>query len=675
MSRRSIIRLLLALLALLASIASVVWWHSPAREARERLEAARASESTPRLRDALCAAPVDEPASTARASAVEAQPLVATIVAPKDGVEVRVVLRSNGEPVRGARVRGLGLLERSESPYGERVLPVGVLDPEAELADTPVYVTDEAGMTRVPRSSLPADYSASVDGLWGKSYFSDGDKGPFTIELEPDASVRVQVVDADGRAAPGFPVALSCESSLRDDHWSAFTNSTGWIEVRHWSAAVQKCLAPEEACLRAVILARDDESIPRLFFDAARGSSEPLKLMLPPLGRVAVRARSLDGLPLLAEDLHLSRPEDVGELGLPQFGLEVFEPDDNEPAAAVFERVGLGIDVCASTWHTGFKAVHVVGRGPARVGETATIDLVVEEPLPIVLGRLVDPDGRPLASHEAKMTWPSSNDAASTLTKDFETNVDGRFRVSVGRRAGAWGPAADRVRFEYRDAMGLRHRGWPKLAEMLGPRENDLGDVRFAPMRELARGVVLDERGQPLSNPDVFVDVHGPSNEDLRFEAHIDIHEHADGSFEVFGEHLPARDLRWEIAASAQGYERSESSAFTPGARDSRLQLGLGGTLEGNVEFVPAGYAYSKVVLLRAPKGDPERTDELHCRLDDQGHFRFCASRPGTFTLKAIGGHDQLVTLDGLELVGGKACDDPRLLKIVVTTPDGRWHR
>lgn len=306
----------------------------------------------------------------------------------------------------------------------------------------------------------------------------------------------------------------------------------------------------------------------------------------------------------------------------------------------------------------------------------ATLELVVAHPLPILTGRLIDPNGRPLASQEAKFWSPKlKGDLAVIAARDFLTNVDGRFRVPVAVRAGPWYFGAQ-IQFEYTDTSGIRHRARPQLGETLGPIENDLGDVRFAPMSELARGVVLDERGQPLANPDVHVDVHGPSNEDLRFEAHIDIHEHADGSFEVFGERLPARDLRWEIAASALGYERSESSPFTPGARDLRLHLGLGGTLQGNVEFVPPGYGYSnRVVVLRAPTGDSERTEELHCLLDDQGQFRFCASRPGTFTLKAIGGHDQLVTLDGLELVSGQACTDPRLAKLVVSTRDGRWHR
>ncbi len=627
----------------------------------------------------LVPSPVSAPLSpdvpqSERASAVEAKPIVAVAVAPKDGVEVCVVLSSSGAPVSGARVRGLGLLEHSERDDVRRELAVGVLDPEAELADTPIYVTDEAGVTRVPRTSLPAEYSASVDGWWGKSYFSDSEKGPFTIELEPDASVRVQVVDASGAAAPGFPVALSCESSLRDDHWSAFTDARGWIEVRHWAAAVQSCLAAEEACLRAVILARDDASIPRVVFDAARGSSEPLKLVLPPLGRVAVRARGPNGEPLLAEDVQLARPDDVGTLGLPGFGHEVFEPDVNEPEAAIFERVGLGMELCASSWRTGFQPAHVVGRGPQSAGEMATLELVVEHPLPILTGRLIDSHGRPLASQEAKFWSPKlKGDLAVIAARDFLTNVDGRFRVPVAVRAGPWYSGAQ-IQFEYSDTSGIRHRARPQLGETLGPMENDVGDVRFAPMSELARGVVLDERGQPLANPDVFVDVHGPSNEDLRFEAHIDIHEHADGSFEVFGEHLPARDLRWEIAASALGYERSESSAFMPGARDLRLQLGLGGTLQGNVEFVPPGvnYRYHVVVVRADEVRDQEPMKELACSLDDKGHFHFGASRPGTFTLKAIGGYQKSVTLEGLELVSGQVCTDPRLAKIVVIASDGR---
>lgn len=603
---------------------------------------------------------------SARTNAVADLPPRGVKVAPEDAVELRVVLASSGAPVSGALVRGLGLLEPSQEPDPHVQLAVGVLDPEARLEGTPSYVTDARGIARVPKRSLPADYSASAGELWGKTYCSDGVAPPFTIELEPDATVRVHVVDAHGRAAGRQELALGCASSPRDELWSALTDDEGFLLVRHVAAAAQKCLDPEEVVVRPVLL-EHDEVVPVLVLDPRATVPESRELTLPKLGRVEVAVRARDGRPLAADGVVLARPEDLATWGGPKSEASVWRPDSVERGLAVFEGVGLGVDVCACVEGLGRERVHVLGRSSEAPDGVARIELVVDEPWPVLTGRLLDVAGRPLCDVEASWRAPAGGGCVLYLGADsFRTDVNGRFRLLHRGSLEISELWARDVRVEWLDRDGVRHGLRPALPKRLSDGENELGDLRFAPTRVVARGVVLDAGGAAIADEGTtpwFTPIDG---HDSGFASSTDVHRKPGGEFEVFSECLAEH---WRVQTRAPGFEETETLEFDAGANGLRVVLGAGGSIRGRLVLEP-GVASERVGVhvLRTDGGEHA---PVYLPIAEDGSFRFGASRSGTFTLVVEhAAWGTLVELAGLVLEGDGDCTDPRVASIRVAAPE-----
>ncbi|MBI5364137.1 MAG: hypothetical protein HZA53_13235 [Planctomycetes bacterium] len=614
-----------------------------------------------------------------RANAVTAPPEDrGVIVRAEDGVVVRVVLASSGAPVPGARVRGLGLLERRKEPDADAPLPVGVLDPEAELGDTPVYVTDAAGTTRVPKKSLPADYSATAGELWGKAYVSDSVAPPFTIELVPDATVRVQVVDAHGKPRARQEVALGCASAPRDDFWSALTDDRGFVEIRHAAALAAKCLGANEAVLRPVLFARD-ELLPHVALDIERGLATPEQLVLPPLGRVEVTIRTPDGAPLLADDVVLSRAEDEGYDGQPRWDADLLRPDSVDGARAVFEDIGLGVELRASSREVAFRPVHVLGTGPRHDDETVRLQITVDRARPVLTGRLLDPQGTPLRRVRAwLLEGRIFDETASEYVADpelrskecFETDLEGRFRVRSGLLRD---PRIDdrlRVRIVYRGADG-RHELDTRLPSTLESPEHSLGDLRFAPKRPIGRCRVYDERGSTLVDARLrarFLNTEGVNEEWWVDPSWVRVEG---GARELSAEF---RGQRVMVVADAPGYEASEPVELVPNGPELRIVLGSGGWAVAKL-LGKSGFELDRCVpMFVRPEFDLEKqlrrgiALQSNCARDADGALRFAAARAGRFDFVVLDAREGSVLerIGGIEFRSGVACDDPRLSGVEV---------
>ena len=658
----------LALIGAIVAVAWFAWRETPARDtSRERDPVARVeAERDARVELSRDTTPVVRPNAPARVETKDATPITA---APADGLEVIVVDGRSGVPVAGARVRGLGLLEPMSGPNDHKEVPIGLLDFEIELAGGAVYETDATGRTRIPKNGVPGSYAASAPGMWGMAYFSDSEKPPHVIDMMPERGARVLVVDAHGKPAPNVPVAIACDGARFDDLVESLSDEQGLVDVRHWRSAQQKCLDAADTCVRPLILARWD-AIPRLHIDTTRNAPDPQRLVLPPLGSVEVRVRAADGTPLLAPDLVLTRAEEKGYGDQPGKDAETFGPTTNEAGRALFTHVGLGCELRASSESVGGVFTYCVGPGPRVDGEVAVLELVVAKPYSALTGRFIGPDGLPLTRVAAWLTPCLSHEdpeAAPTIvpwgprSSPLHCEDGGRFVTD------------DQGRFRLRAAQNSEDSGWqlhfafidrdkrtlsaiiPAPARLTLP-ETALGDVRFAPLRELASGVLIAPSEMTIVHP--WVELRSGTGRDA---VSAEVRVSPEGSFSAWTQ---SDAPSWFLRAGTSVCEGTPPLEIAAGATDLKIALGGGGFVRGRV-LADDDMSPGNFLVHLAPVSDHGREGEdLFAEPGTDGRFIFALAAAGTFDLHVSNLKmlwNEVATLEGLVVEAGKDCADPRL--------------
>lgn len=666
-----------ALVGAFVAIAWFAWREKPVPEIASEREVVvpEHAELETRVELSRDTTPVVRPNEPARVETKDDEtPITA---APADGLEVIVVDGRSGVPVAGARVRGLGLLEPMSGPDERKEVPIGLLDFEIELAGGAVYETDATGRTRIPKNGVPGSYAASSSGMWGMAYFSDSEQPPHVIDMVPERGARVLVVDAHGKPAPNVPVAIACDGARFDDLVESLSDEQGFVDVRHWRSAQQKCLDAADTCVRPLLLAQWD-AIPRLHVDTTRNAPDPQRLVLPPLGSVEVRVRTTDGTPLLARDLVLTRAEDKGFADHPAKDAETFEPATNEVGRALFTRVGLGCELRASSESVGAGFTVCLGPGPRAEGEVAVLELVVGRPYSLLTGRLVGSDGRALARVSGSILpiFPSDDERRPHIYREyrergrafegflcarggFETDEAGRFRILVSQGSGEQ-PRIFEFSYIDRDVRSSRAR--VAAPQRLAQPETDLGDVRFAPLREIASGVISAPSGMPLREPWLEVST-GAGRDRVYAQRRVN----PDGSFTAWSQ---SEAPSWFLRAGTRVCEGSLPLEIPSGATNLRIALVATSFVRGRLrvddDVSPERYA---IQLERLPDG-AEGGEELFTKAGSDGRFAFALSAAGKFDVRVMDANvnwNDVTLLEGFVVEAGEDCADPRLDPIDVT--------
>lgn len=654
-----------ALVGAVVAIAWFAWREKPALDVASEREVAAPAEMERNARVELSRdlAPVVRPDAPARVATKDDEtPITA---APADGLEVIVVDGRSGVPVAGARVRGLGLLEPMSGPNDHKEVPIGLLDFEIELAGGAVYETDATGRTRIPKNGVPGSYAASAPGMWGMAYFSDSERPPHVIDMVPERGARVLVVDAHGKPTPNVPVAIACDGARFDDLVESLSDEQGFVDVRHWRSAQQKCLDAADTCVRPLILAKWD-AIPRLHIDTNAGAPDPQRLALPPLGNVEVRVRSADGVALFPRDVVLSRAEDKGYEGRPGRDAEVFAPSFSELGRALFEHVGLGLELRASSTSLGKDFTYCLGPGPQTDRATAVLELVVTRPRCELTGRFVDTGGRPLAGVQGEFQRSSAGDSDMLYLRRIALRTDdaGRFRVFTNDSAGA--PSTREVGFVFYDDAGHAHRSIVALPTTLSSPETDLGDIHFASPQPIVSGRVLVPRGMLLLDAQVLVrpivdSIPVQSTADLLRQRGDFVSVREDGTFDIWNCDTATT---WLVHARAGACEGSIPVEVAAGAAGLTLEFGAGGFVRGRLIADQPVAPGRFVVLLQRADDETDAGKPLQIEAASDGRFAFALSAPGTFDLRVAdtkANWNEVVVLEGLVLAAGTDCSDPRL--------------
>lgn len=496
------------------------------------------------------------------------------------------------------------------------------------------------------------------------------------LALFEDAAFEVEVVDEAGMARPDVPVRLVevTDGGYHPIYDAIFQAAAepGRLAVRipHARAVLADGLAPEGAPSYYLAPAIAGWNRQRRELDPRALPERPLRLVVPPLGRVRVRAEDPSGAPYAAPvDFRavFGSPHGDSELRL-----------RGESGEVVFQHVACDWPFFGYAVPLDRRFAQVEIRQGALCPSGGELALTVRlrdptESFLVLRGRLLDEASAPVAAAAiAAVTPPQlarSDAPLSARDRECETSQDGTFELLLRPP----GHRADELQLAvFRDQrMGLLDAS--RSAPLALPPEQgaglyELGDVRLERVPVLAAGRVLLAGGAPLAGATVQALFLRPGEESavaralgnpgqprrMAYSGRTD----AAGRFALHGV---------ETAAEGKLTVRAEGTAvdidpFRRGAADLEVVIAAAGSVAGRLVGID-GIPLSQLRLsLRGAGGG--RTSGASP--DPAGAFRFGAVPQGEHALAiSIEGEEQhVLDVPGLLVEPGAPCSDPRLAAI-----------
>ena len=582
------------------------------------------------------------------------------------------VERGSGAPVAGAEVRVVSfdsvrgvLRDRRRSSF----------DPEPYVATlASVLVADAAGRVVVPSTGEFSLAIARAGELYGELTFVGEPDESATIELAPDRSLTLRAVDVDGAPVEGVPVGLELATSREGSgapQWFAVTEGPeATATLHHLDQVLDRTREP--GMIWSATLATPTESVPRIELDPHALPTEDVALVVAEGGTVVVTMTAGQERTPARGWVHLTRAGQVrDELHRPiRYVRHGRWTDDGR---AVFEHVGLGLDLVVAASTDGFAGTELVRAGPRSPGEEVRIDLHFDRRLPRVTGRLLGPDGTPHADAEMEVSvlYVDPERGNEQTAERFRADAEGRFECIIRRDVSpnAWTEVVLESNEAYATAGDPRFVASRPLALAEATDTVDLGDVQLATANVFLAGRVVDGAGEPIYWASLSVKRFAPPDavgvppyEWVR-EARTQTDEA--GEFRMTGELGPGE---YALLARANGFFPSEEVPFTPGTQGIEVVLDRAGALEGRV-VLPDGVPHDLVGLLLAREGEePDWTPWTLPRLSESGAFSIPDLAPGPVDVGVVvfGFGEPFSTVRDVLVVGGETVRDPRLDPLVL---------
>ena len=471
------------------------------------------------------------------------------------------------------------------------------------------------------------------------------DSGDFELRLRRDVTVVLLLLDEADVPVPGVRVVVTADDAQLEASFPA-SDASGRITAQHVQTMLQA-----DASYRVVAATIGPP-----------GASTPLRLDPPPIEPVIVRVPSCANLEIVALDADGAPwPFVEGERAT----VFASTAESSRGHGAEFDSHGVarltgvrcGAKVTLSWFRSSTTQVSVTA--PERAGETKRVELRVPAEAPVLTGRFVSLDGAVLRDEiELQIEGPGEGGNLRVVT-----DASGVFRVvSSVLRAGTT-PNIQAGANGHEDPP-RRLIGEVPLTRPLTGGVNDLGDIALAPAPELVRGRVEWSDGSPVLETLLHVS-RERRRDNWSMDATIRIDLAEDGSFVAWG---LADQRRCRIHASVRELAVDvEPIEFVPGARDVVIRLERGATVEANflVDDDTPWRSFQFTLARTTPSTTPAQhriTNPDKRRLRSKwsmvaaGSYRVLVEMPGTA--------NPLLAIDGLEVVAGRACDDPRLRDI-----------
>lgn len=470
------------------------------------------------------------------------------------GFRVRAIRKDTQAPIAGASILYYDTIAARYRAF-RRLRRQYEADKEVALSQAGERVlTDEDGFAFVPHGIPPQSLVARFEGFYGELQLSKKNDPPpdgYVLELEPDRTIRVRVVDAAGDPVVGIPLAYYVGIRGEDGllTWALWrdpdrdTRSTDGIQhlphVQRFVSVLEKLGKSDPIVHIGIDVPGMTRCGPTLNLEEI--PTEVIDVVYSPVGSVEVLVVDQDGAPVQRK-VRLSTEPDFAGSQRPSWQLQT-----DAEGRVLFGKVAIGTGLrVESTGSRVTEDERAKLMGPERAGEVVKVELVKEFTAAFVEGIAADEQGRRLANTSLRYSAPTSKGRADTeylASGTLRTDDQGRFTLRLPPSVGAT---------HLYSILGLSTAGEGtlqaaakvKLPERLPKARHSVGTVRLKLPTLIASGRTY-MNDEPMKFYDRFIlDFRNPENKN-RWERVTDVKVHGKrgGYFEVRGD-LRGRKLR-----------------------------------------------------------------------------------------------------------------------------------
>jgi hypothetical protein len=556
--------------------------------------------------------------------------------------------------------------------------------------------SDRDGKLRVPVGTKGTNVQVWHEGRYGNTTLQSQGEPPkdgHRVLLELDCTVRVHVVDSEGKPAAGVAVSLdNHDPEITRPSYAGGelqTDADGmatFAHVQHRRTVRWGAKEGQPVLQWRLFVGMPSFDMPPILVDAVQVPSEPVEVQLPPTGRL--RAKVTMGalqLPGLQVGFH------VGPKSDPMARMTSAKANVDQDGWARFRHVPLGKTLFVRAEQSSGTSERELP-GPTLPGQEVEVvfDLAAESI--VVTGRLLRDDGQPLADQVVGGSYDTARVRGSI---HMTTDAAGRLVWWIAsRREGDDSPMRlNQLAFEWRPAEGAALRvEVPPRDLVVGT--NDLGDLRFGVAELIVAGrFVFDAPGNArtwfvVSRLSESQNSRGKERWERVDNLLIDTKE--DGRFEVRGNLQPGRH---RLEVPSMDHLPVTPVEFALGTRDLEIPVQRGCPLRASC-LLPDGVA-SNTIQLRLQPHEPRIeeapsdswlrfNDPLQARplakVDGTTPYSWLALPAGTYDLRveAAGSAEPFLQIPDV-VVPAPEDGDPRLLAIdlreLVTTLRVRVER
>jgi stage V sporulation protein SpoVS len=594
--------------------------------------------------------PAAEPFANATQAPSTRTPIAETEPPPLELV-VTVVDGFSNAPVAGATV----FVEREDLDPVERELTQEHYGSDAaQVAERlgAKFVCDASGVVRVPRPKGSVMIWAQNGDHYGCNVFERGDE-EVQVDLYEHFRVHVEIVDGRGVPASGVDVRLF---EPRLDEWEdAYPTTTD----EHGRAVfvIERPDPTDEPVnyrLATPFVACEPE-----FHEFASSSppSDVFRLTIGDTGSVELFVTNSDAkrveVPALLTLEVNAEVRDALAFGLANGGRRSTPTAEGR---ARFERIGLGLRLHGGAYLHGYRFSERTITGPGEAGESISSAVPIEQVQSLMRGRIVDPDGKPLAQRRllgrTLLSYADGSAGEVDVLRAGRSDEDGRFEVLMAYfHPGQIGPT---IEILARRAGGASATGSAPIPQpiqegvAIARDVYDLGEVVLTVQPAFVCGQVFDEYGVATGRVSVeFFELDADGAQRFRGVEYAA----GDGAFEFRCADCPESLL---VRATSESHATGEPHTVTRGQTDVALRLG---------EFIESGAIRGKLLLPQGADGE-----ELHLQFTRSfgsssgvGYERtsageFLADRllPGAYSLRVILQGKALAHIEGIEVAPTK---------------------
>lgn len=546
------------------------------------------------------------------------------------------------------------------------------------------YQADGEGLVRLPLGGCWLEGSAP--GRWGCARVQVLEKWRRSLELHPEGTLVITVVDRFGLPRGGVPVEVQFRGRRVLTGMSAVSGvEDGVVRFSHVPAHAARGRAHQVRGVLAVLTAADEAAATE-WFDVTKLPSAPVPLTAPALGRLEVHLLDSDGERLEAPArvllIHLTR--EVGEDGTERFVHGEEEPSRSARVAGGEEPL-VAMVALGETINVGAEPESGYPKQGQQVTVTPStrVELRFRAYAAVLNGRFLDADDRPLALEQVRAVLYRGAPEGGLMypaSKPLRTDFEGcfRFPLPASREFEAtWAELAVATVSEP-GGVPCEARAAIELPSVYG--DCAIGDLRGEARPLLFAGRVVDEGGRPVAGASIEVQRHFDTVSSSTFEVRPtstpapDLLTKADdaGHFVVYG-----REDGFGFTAHAdhRDFSRGGRVSVSPGQEDVVLEIRTTGEIRGSLVTAEGIEARDYLVVEAEPEGsETARPVKGRVRKSDTFVIGGVSAGRHTVVVRGEGMKVELVRIPGVLVETDETTTDPRLQRIDLRDRLLRYH-